>query len=177
MLYFPAATLPEPRTPICYSLRTYRPGDESAYYSLMERVEFGVWNEERLRPWVARIPPECWFMVLDEQSGVIAATAMGLHDHSDQHPFGGELGWVATDPAHSRKGLGSVVSIAVTTRLIQAGYRNIHLYTEDFRLPALQLYLKLGYLPFLYAPDMLDRWRRVCEQVDRPFTPQAWPSA
>jgi ribosomal protein S18 acetylase RimI-like enzyme len=114
-------------------------------------------------------------MALDVQSGAMVASAMGLHDHSDRHPFGAELGWVAVDPDHRRKGLGTAVCASVTTRP-QAGYQDIHLYTEDLRLAALVLYLKLGYQPFIHAPDMLDRWRHICEAVDWKFTPNAWPS-
>jgi mycothiol synthase len=158
-----------------YALRTYQAGDESAWYLLMERAGFGLWNAERLRSWIARIPPESWFMALDGQSGAIVATAMGLHDHSDRHPFGAQLGWVAVAPYHRRKGLGTAVCASVTARLIHAGYRDIHLYTEDFRVAALALYLKLGYQPFIYAPDLVDRWRHVCDAVNWAFTPDAWP--
>jgi hypothetical protein len=49
-------TLPVP-TLSAYALRTYQAGDESAWYLLMERAGFGVWNAERLRPWITRIPP------------------------------------------------------------------------------------------------------------------------
>jgi len=67
------------------------------------------------------------------------------------------MGWLAGDPAHAGKGLGMAVSTAVTTRLIDAGYRNIHPYTEDWRLAALKTYLKVGYVPFLCSLEM---WRR-----------------
>ena len=113
-------------------------------------------------------------MVVHEESGEIVATAMGLHDHSADHPFGGELGWVAADPAHAGHGLGLAVCAAVTVRLIQAGYRAIHLYTEPWRLSALKTYLKLGYMPFLYQPGMAARWQTICEQLGWPFTPEAW---
>ena len=92
----------------------------------------------------------------------------------DWHPFGSELGWVACDPAHTGQGLGMTVVGAVTARLLGAGYRNIHLYTEDFRLPALKTYLKTGYIPMLYDADMPERWRAVCEQLRWPFTPEQW---
>jgi mycothiol synthase len=59
------------------------------------------------------------------------------------------------------RGLSTAVCASVTARLIHAGYQDIYLYTEDFRLAALALYLKLGYPPFIHAPDMLDRWRRL----------------
>ena len=101
---------------------------------------------------------------------------MALHDHTAWHPFGGELGWVAGDPAHAGKGLGRAVSAAVTARLLDAGYRNIHLYTEDWRLAALKTYLKLGYIPFLYSAEMPDRWQAICTRLQWPFTPEAWRS-
>jgi len=157
-----------------YTLRTYRPGDETGFFKVMERAGWPGWDEEKLRPWIARVPPGSWFMIVDDPSGEIVATAMGLHDHTDLHPFGGELGWVAADPAHAGKALGGAVSAAVTARLIAAGYRNIHLYTEHWRLAALKTYLRLGFVPFLYAPEMAGRWRAVCETLAWPFTPEAW---
>jgi mycothiol synthase len=100
---------------------------------------------------------------------------MGLHNHTDQYPFGGELGWVGSDPAHAGQGLGMAVCAAVTARLIAAGYGNIHLYTEHWRLAALKTYLKLGYVPHLFTPELHARWQTICTQLGWPFTPNAWP--
>src|SRR5262249_51131250 len=81
------------------------------------------------------------------------------------------LGWVATIPPHRSKGLGSAVSAAATRRLIDAGYESIRVGTQDHRLGAIKLYLKLGYVPFLYRPDMTERWRRISKNLDWPFFP------
>jgi mycothiol synthase len=142
----------------------------------MDLAGWPDWDDKKLQPWMARIPPESWFMAIHQESDVIVATAMGLHDQTDLLPFGGELGWVAADPDHTGKGLGMAVCAAVTARLIHAGYRNIHLYTEHWRLAALKTYLKLGYIPFLYKPEMPERWRAVCMQLQWPFTPEIWQS-
>lgn len=115
-------------------------------------------------------------MAVHRESNEIAATAMSLQDQSEFGNLGGELGWLAGDPAHSGKGLGMSVSAAVTARLIAEGYRHIHLYTEDYRFPALKIYLRLGYIPYLYTPDMQERWRAVCAQLQWPFTPEEWES-
>ncbi len=165
---------PAPRLPAGYALRTYRPGDEPRFYQVMALAGWPGWDDAKLRPWLARIPPESWFMAVHEASDEIVATAMGLHDHSDEHPFGGELGWVAGDPAHAGQGLGMAVCAAVTARLLQMGYRNVHLYTEQWRLAALKQYLKLGYVPFLYSSEMRERWRVICEQLAWPFTTEVW---
>jgi len=167
---------PVPRLAPGYGLRTYLPGDEPRFYEVMALSGWRGWDDERLKPWIARIPPDGWWMVLHQASQTIVATAMALHDHTDHHPFGGELGWVASDPAHGGKGLGMAVCAAVTARLIAAGYRNIHLYSEDWRLPALKTYLRLGYIPFLYLPEMHDRWQSVCNQLAWPFRPEEWRS-
>jgi mycothiol synthase len=162
-----------------YTLRTYRRGDEPGFYRVMEAAGFKAWDDARLRPWIGRILPESWFMVTHDdpdnasKNGIVA-TAMGVHDHSDQHPFGGELGWVAADPDHHGKGLGYAACAAVTNRLIGMGYRNIHLYTEDFRLPAIRLYLNMGYVPFVYSPQMEERWRVLCEKLNWQYTPEQW---
>lgn len=157
-----------------YHLRTYRRGDEPRFYEVMALAGWPGWDDAKLRPWIARIPPGSWFMAVHTASDQIVATAMGLHDHSDDHPFGGELGWVASKPAHRSKGLGAAVCAAVTARLLAAGYRNVHLYTEHWRLPAIKCYLKLGYVPYLYAPEMAARWREVCTAIGWPFAPEEW---
>ncbi len=157
-----------------YALRTYQTGDEMGFFTVMTQAGFGVWDDDRLRPWLPRIVPESWFFIIDDASSEIVATAMGLHDPTDFHPQGGELGWVAANPLHTGKGLGRIVSSAVVARLIAAGYSQIHLYSEDWRPAALKTYLRMGFLPYLYLPEMQERWRIICEQVNMPFTPQGW---
>ena len=165
---------PELRLHAGYTLRSYRPGDETRFYEVMALAGWPGWDDERLRPWLARIIPGGWFMIVDESGAGIVATAMALHNYQGTNPFQGELGWLASDPAHAGRGLGRAVSAAVTRRLIEAGYRQIRLYSEDFRLAALKIYLSLGYVPELYEAGMAERWREVCTRLDWPFTPEAW---
>jgi len=61
--------------------------------------------------------------------------------------------------------LGTIVSTAATRRLIEAGYRRIYLLTDDFRLPAIRIYLALGYAPLFHAPGMPERWQVVLQQI------------
>lgn len=115
-------------------------------------------------------------MVIDKESGAIVASSMATHDHTWLKPFCGEVGWTVTDPAHRGKGLGTAVVSAVTRRFIDAGYRNIHLYTEIWRLAALKIYLNAGYIPLLDEPTAPGRWRRICKQLEFPFVPEKWES-
>jgi len=165
---------PEILVPDGYYLRTYSPGDEPGWYKLMDLAGWPGWDAKMLEPWKARILPYSWLMILSRENRVIVSSAMGLHEHTDLHAFGGQLGWVARDPAHSGLKLGMAVCAAVTARLIGMGYEDIHLGTEDFRLPALITYLRLGYVPFIYSPGMSARWERICVKLGWPITHDDW---
>jgi len=128
-----------------YLMRTYHPGDNNSFFELMDMVGWKEWDEQRLQLWIPRILSEGWFLVFQQESGRMVASCMALL--SEAYSSGGELGWLASDPAHSGKGLGLALSAAVTARMIHEGFRVIHLYTEDFRLAAIKTYLKLGYVP------------------------------
>lgn len=168
---------PAPRVPRGYAMRIYRAADEGEFLRVLNLQDWGAWDTARLQPWLARVIPDSWQMLWHQTDGRLAATAMGLEDSSEAFPLRGELGWVAADPAHQAKGLGTAVCIAATARMIQAGYRTVHLYTEHWRLAAISIYFKLGYVPSLYLPEMFERWRAICAQLARPFEPEAWMRA
>ena len=159
-----------------YTLRLYRAGDEARFFELMRVAGWEEWDDDKLQPWMAKIIPDGWFMVVHKDNDEIVCTAMALHNYKGIYPFWGELGWLAGDPNHAGRGLGLVVSAMVTTRLMEAGYRNIQLFTEDHRLPAIKTYLKLGYIPSLYLEGMPNRWKVICGKLGWPFTPEDWTS-
>ncbi len=169
------AAPPWPPVPTGYRLRAQRAGDEAAFFRLMELAGWPGWNEEKIAPLRARFIPGCWFVV-DAPDQPVVATAMGLTSASELHPGGAELGWVAAHPDHRGKGLGLAVCAAVTRALLQLGFADIYLLTDDWRLPALKTYLKLGYEPFLFLPQMRERWQAICSKLSWPFTPEVWPS-
>lgn len=167
-------TPPAVRLPSGYSLRTYRPGDEPRFYKVME---LAGWLAGMMKSYSSRyrkLYPKAGLWLSTREVMRLLRLLWALHNYKEIHPFWGDLGWLAGDPDHAGKGLGMAVSAAVTARFIAAGYRNIQLYTEDFRLPALKTYLKLGYVPFLYTPDMPERWRAICAKLQWQFTPEKW---
>ena len=157
-----------------YQLRLYQKGDEESFFNVMAHSGWERWNQDALDPWLAKIIPDSWFMIIHKKSKNIVCTAMGLHNYKGIYPFWGELGWLASDPEHSGQGLGLVVSAAVTERLMEAGYKNIQLFTEDFRLPAIKTYLKLGFIPSIIEEGQIDRWRNIFTSLDWPNQPGIW---
>ena len=75
---------------------------------------------------------------------------------------------MAADPDHSGQGLGFALSARVVNRFVAAGYRLIHLHTEEFRLAAIKTYLKLGFEPWMDGPDSTAQWARVLDLLNRP---------
>ena len=178
-LLWPLARLtdpPEVRVPEGYALRTHQRGDEAAWRTIQNPVEPvppQLDLDQLLKRYLSLVLPNGLFFAIHLASGEAVATAGALHSTRDgMFPFGGELGWVATLPAHQSKGLGTAVSAAATRRLIGAGYESIRVGTQDQNLPAIKVYLRLGYVPYLYASDMAERWRQICAELNWPFTPE-----
>jgi mycothiol synthase len=132
-----------------YRLRQYSPDDLAAYLDLMHLAGFEHFNPAFLDGMLRRILPRGFFVIEEQAAGLPVASAMATHNPCDLHPCGGELGWVAAHPAHAGRGLGLAVCAAVVRRYLEMGYERIYLKTDDWRLPAIKVYLKLGFRPFL----------------------------
>ena len=68
------------------------------------------------------------------------------------------------------------VCAAVLGRFLSAGYENIRVCVQEHRLPAMHLYLHLGFEPFLHSTEIEKRWQRICEVMGMPYEPDRWPS-
>ena len=159
--------------PSGYRIRQFEAADEEAYYDLlasasMERCSLAYWNRYIL--------PEGFFLIESEEACEVVAACFASHQPTERHPQAGNFGWLAANPSHSGKGLGLAISAAVTERLIRGGYKRIYLETHDFRLPAIKIYLSMGWVPLLYCDEMRPRWERICQNIDWPFTPEQWIS-
>ena len=154
-----------------YTLRQYKDGDREGYLALLRAADMG---SIRLEYWEQHILPDGFFVIEDDATRTVAAACFASHHPTPRHPRAGNFGWLAVDPAHRGRQLGWTVSAAVTARLIAGGYRRMYLETHDFRVPAIRIYLKLGWVPLLYEQGMHDRWNAVCAAADWPFTPDAW---
>src|SRR5262249_19747075 len=128
-------------------------------------IDLAHWDTHHLTRLRDTILPGGFFVIEHEASGKLVATALAQHNPRPQHPTGGEVGWVAADPTHAGKGLGPAVTAAAINRLVTAGYDCIYLLSDDFRLPALKVYLDVGMEPYVCAEGMAERWVRVREQL------------
>jgi mycothiol synthase len=157
------ADLPPLVVPNGYDLRHFERGDEDAWAALMARnAELGDWDRSKAEPYFAhdsRMHLEGAFFVTS--NGTPVATAQLHLKPEGQYAPIPELGWVAVDPAHKGRALASVASLAVMHYAASQDHREIFLLTDDWRLPAVWTYLKLGFEPWITDASHPERWTKV----------------
>ena len=78
----------------------------------------------------------------------------------------GVVDYVVTRPDHQGKGLGRATTVCVTKFLIARGYKTVSLSTDEWRLPAIHIYLSLGFKPVMNREDMPGRWEVVLNKLE-----------
>ncbi|MBI5879060.1 MAG: GNAT family N-acetyltransferase [Chloroflexi bacterium] len=152
-------TLPPPTLPEPYRLRRYRPGDEDAWIALLSAGEFGAWDRARLDGMLAgnRGPMPLdgiCFATLADRPVATACTYL----HQLETGIMPEVGWVVVDPARRGQGLGKAVCLAVLNHIRDLGFGYAFLLTEDFRIPAITMYLRFGFEPEMIDPSHPAWW-------------------
>ena len=182
MLWPPQQVAPTVALAAGYHLRYFVAPDAEAYCALvnLDRWEDTGWRcrEYSLHDMVIRAVPRGFFVV-EAADGALVATAIARHrPDADTHDFhdGGEVCLVYVHPDHRGHGLGKFVTATVIQRLQAIGYRNLYLNVADGRLPALRMYLALGFTPLLYNEGISARWQQICANLNWPFGDQ-WPHA
>lgn len=173
---------PSVTLPTGYTLRYFRDGDEAAYCAL---VNLDGWRDSGwrctrgvLEEITVRVVPRGFLLVEETATKTLVATALARHrPDADTYyfPYGGELSVVFVHPDHRRRGLGRAVTAAAVGRLMEIGYSSIYLNCMDGRLPALRMYLEMGFVPLLYNEVLVKRWQEICTHLNWPFTPEQWP--
>lgn len=157
-----------------YVLRCYRPSDAINYTDLMQQAGFTEWSQSMTEGALKYCVPHGFFVVEHLATGKLVATFMARHITDSFHPYGGRLDWLAVDPQHRGNKLGFVVVAAAANRLIEMGYQNIYITTDDHRLAAISNFLKGGFIPSIYCGEMLKRWESVCARLRYAYEPTKW---
>jgi mycothiol synthase len=158
-----------PPAPDGYVLRQFRAGDEKEYDDLFH-LAFA--DEGRFQEALERTLEGGFFVIEHMGSRTLVSSCQAWRGNTmPRHRDAGQMGWLVTDPSHTRKGLGTVVAACATNRLAAEGYQRPCLGTEDFRLSAIWVYLKLGWRPYVYREDMMPRWQSIFARLGREFDP------
>ena len=82
---------------------------------------------------------------------------------------GSSLHMVGMDEPFMGLGLSAPVCAAAVDRMTREGISRIKLLTDEFRIPAIRTYLKLGFRPWYFMDDMPGRWRGVFDDMGIPY--------
>ena len=102
--------------------------------------------------------PGGFFVVEHLPTGTVIAASTAAVIPKAKHPDGHSLQWVIAHSNHRGTGAGQTTVAAATRLLADAAPNYSFLSTDDFRLPAINIYLKLGWKPLLYQDDQIHRW-------------------
>jgi mycothiol synthase len=165
MIYV-AAAAPTAALPPEYSIRTWQPGDDPAWLQLLnENAAFGPWTTERLDRENESLVYEAQFFIVHE--GRLVATT-GIYDRTLHGRPAWEVGWVAVDSRQRGRGLGRAVVATAVGAALALPERPIFLSTDSFRLPAIAIYLELGFVPELTThAGYPARWEAVFGELAR----------
>jgi len=156
-----------PPVPEGYLLRQFRAGDEAEYDNLFH-LAFA--DEGRFPEALERALAGGFFVVEHLASGELVSSCQAWRGSiMPRHPDAGMMGWLVTDPSHAGRGLGTIVASSATNRLATEGYQRPCLGTEDFRIAAVSIYLKLGWRPYIHREDMVPRWRSIFAHLGGEF--------
>ena len=159
-----ARMMPDFILPPGYELRGYLPGDEASWIEVINTGEFGSqWNRTHFDRYITQPVRRDGSRLVVRDGKVIAATFASVHGGSENL---GRLDDVVALPDYRGLGLGRAVCTEVVRYLVGRGYSGVFLFTDDWRLPAIGLYLSMGFEPQMNREDMRGRWDRIRAQLE-----------
>ena len=157
----PPAPLYEPG----YALRTAVPSDYGQLAELLSEAFGDRWDVDRV---AAEFSPgngvEAIYVVVWPTGVAATAAARRL---PDRYPEAGYVHYVGVRVSERGRRLGEVVTRRVLEHFAAAGLDQAVLETDDFRLPAVRTYLRLGFVPEPRAPGDARRWSKVLRNLAR----------
>lgn len=155
-----------PVVPSGYTLRLARLEEAAAVARVLAlSFEDPSWDAEKVRrELLENAFVDCTF-VIEHSSGIVATASAQLP--REDGDLTGWLHWVGADPAHRGKQLGHILCDTVLRRHVELGFIGGSLSTEDFRLPAIETYLRLGFEPWHTDDSHSERWRAIFAKLGR----------
>ena len=143
--------IPDFALPAGYSTRWYQPGDEKSWYRIhtladkYTKVTPNLYKKEFGSDTQILAERQCFLL---DSKRIIIGTATAWFDEHDEHSVG-RIHWIALVPAEQSKGLAKPLLTVVCNRIKDLGHSKAYLTTQTMRIPAINLYLKFGFIRFL----------------------------
>lgn len=157
----PALTAQVGTLPDGISLCTHAPGDEGDWEALIAASFGQAYAFEKIMAGYPQYHPSRIFYLVRDGKKLATTAAF------EQRNFPGE-GWlhmVGVSPDAQGMGLSKYTVLAALYSFYARGYASVMLSTDDFRLPAIKTYLRLGFVPFQNHESHAERWAAVLEKL------------
>ncbi len=145
-----------------YLLRQCRESDSDGIAGVLDASGFQGWTAGRVADYLAEPERRDGTRVVACGTRIVASTFASWQEMGRI----GVLDYVACHPDHRGRGLGRAVCCGVLKFFAGRGYESVTLLTDDVRLPAIALYLSLGFAPDMTRDDMPGRWEKIMRQLD-----------
>ena len=167
---------PMPKVPLPaagYTLREAKPGDRHSY---SQTFQTAFDEPSPFADLMRKTLPGGFFVVEHQPTGTVVAASTAAQYPKAQHPDGHSLQWVVAHSDHLGTGSGRATVAAATQVLADSAPNYSYLSTDDFRLPAINIYLKLGWQPLMFQHGQIARWAIVFERLGMSFNENEWPT-
>ncbi len=157
--------VPSPRTiPLGAAIREGVAGDASDLATILNVCFDPSWDSERVRLELLEASDVPLTFVAELDGAVVGSAS--FQRKQDPDPSAGWLHYVGVHPIARGLGLGEILSAAVLAEAVSRGCSSAFLTTDDFRVPAIRTYLKLGFEPDCWHESHEGRWNAIREKLE-----------
>ena len=100
------------------------------------------------------------FFILENGKAVATTTVICNYEKKEGH-----IHMVACHECARGKGYGTLLNRIAEFTLKSEGMKTAHLTTDDWRIPAIKSYLRIGFTPDLSTEDFKTRWANIYKQI------------
>lgn len=151
------SALPPLVLPEGFSLHTHTDGMDTQWEHVIEDAFGKHFSFDSFIRHGGGYAPE--YVLYISKGGKTIATTTAIEN--EKYPGQGWLRMVAVSPEARGMGLGKLITLAALHSLAARGYKTVLLSTDGRRIPAISLYLSLGFQPIYTHESHALRWENV----------------
>lgn len=153
-----------------FYVKLFKPGCEKTWIDIQTQADIhGNFDMDRFRNAFINdyesLAKRQYYMFTRQSQPIGTATAWYANNKPDGNC--GLVHWVGIRPEFQGRGLAKPLLTIVLTRMKQLGHRSASLRTATIRLPAINLYLKFGFVPVVNHSEERGYWEEVKSAFER----------
>ena len=146
-----------------YNLRIAIREDSDAISVVLTDAFGEPWDAQKVHRELFDDPNVPITFVVERMGNVVATASYQTKPQTD--PEDAWLHWVGVHSNERGKALGALVTREVLLEAVRRGRRSVYLTTDDFRLAAINVYVKLGFVPDSWHESHAMRWESIFKHM------------